>query len=608
MTSDLRTTTPPATRRIGAVLLWILALAPSLYYLVELPNFGRIPYNDYHQVLYDLTMEDGFQTDLLTWLTIRSNEHHVTLPSLVYLGNYLLTGGDNRGHSVVTLLLILGSLLLLHSWLPRDLRRRWLPHLAVTLLLSIVLFNPVQSHNIVLGFSGVMWMLSNFLAISAMTLVWKSSRDSPRRLTLAILLGVGGALTYSSNLTLWPALLVGALRRRLPVRQWGALLATTAAVYWFYAATFVRASSSPPLEKDVTAIVRFFYAYLGSLLSIDKSTAITLGAAGLLASVITGILVLRRSPPTTSIEFDATPWLMLWIYAFGNALGTAIGRSGFADIGIGMAFSSRYANLSCLFWLSWMVPAVVLLLRWRQERPYVRAATALAITVLLVSLGLALFERGDPKYRDLLLRANAQPLAALAARHHLPEEDFYTSVTKWPWGFQRVMNRLETLHHIPFDRPPETRYAALIDVERLEILPKKRLEGRLVRTETHPDVYLIEGWLHATDLPPVRRVLFLDPEHRVRGFAFPRSDIEIDDDDRDIPKERRRQVSQVRWLGMARPRGVEPLSAWVQFEGQEALVRLRRVRFDVPAAEVQQDPEDPSSPEPSPPPEPLEAQ
>jgi hypothetical protein len=326
-----------------------------------------------------------------------------------------------------------------------------------------------------------------------------------------------------------------------------------------------------------------------------------------------------------------------------------------------MAFSSRYANLSCLFWLSWLVPAVVLVLARKahhgsspdgksaramgspavknnagaldnasrsdergrpriapQEQPYVRAATALTMTVLLVSLSLALLHRGDPKYRSSLLRAKEQPLAALAAHHYLSPEEFYTSVTKWPWGFQRVLSRLEALHHVPFDRPPETQCGALIDAGRLEQLPKNRLEGRLERTEVYPNVYLIEGWLQATDLPPIRRVLFLDPDHRARGFAFSRSvirinrdnrdnrdirDIRDDRDDRDDvadregPRDRRRTASLVRWLGMVRPMGVEPLSAWVQFEGQESLVRLRRVRFDVPGDEAQRDPP-PAPPDP----------
>jgi hypothetical protein len=66
-----------------------------------------MPRNDYYGVLAQVASADGFTSSLATWATVRSNEHWVPLPALIYAANVKLTAGDNRGLSGAVLLILL---------------------------------------------------------------------------------------------------------------------------------------------------------------------------------------------------------------------------------------------------------------------------------------------------------------------------------------------------------------------------------------------------------------------------------------------------------------------------------------------------------------------
>ena len=565
-------------RSFRSLVVWIVVSLPAFYYLVELPNFGHLPYNDYYEVLFDLTTDDGFRGDLSTWFFIRSNEHHVTLPSLVYLVNYWVTGGDNRGHSVVTLALIFGCLFLLSRWIPANDRKQRVFHLSLLVLLSTLLFNPVQSHNVVKGFSGVMWLLSNFFAIGAMSALAVGREKGSYRTLWVILLATAGAFSYSSNLTLWPALLVGCLVLRVRKERWLAILGATVAAYSFYLWTYTQPSSSPALEKDLLSVVRFTCAYLGSLFSSRTSVAICIGALGILVSTGLWLSTLFRSRSSSWGPTDFSPWIMLWFYAFANAIGTAVGRAGFADVGIGMAFSSRYANLAALFWVGWVVPLAILLVRMRSksQRP---GGRGVIVWPLVFLLAIVMFNRGDTEYRERLRTASQQPLADLAARYRVDHDSLYLSVTPWPYAFKKMVRRLDTLGHLPFGAPTERSYGQSFTSAELVRLAPNQLAGAIDSSESSGDLWVLEGWIRTRGLPPVQEVLLLDYSDRIRGFGFPGFEpvepvLGLGEDE-----------GFVRWRGIAKPIDQETLWPWVQLKGRQELVRMPRVRFEgVPSA------------------------
>ena len=147
-----------------------------------------------------------------TWLRVKSNEHTVLLPLLIYALNTHLTGGDNLALSALAVGLAGVALVLLLSAMPATLRAPPILRLAVSLFLSVMVFAPVVAHNIVMGFSGTMWLLANTFTVASVVMLQRSSRSpSPAALTAVVLLAIGASLSFSIGLSVFPSLLLGAI-------------------------------------------------------------------------------------------------------------------------------------------------------------------------------------------------------------------------------------------------------------------------------------------------------------------------------------------------------------------------------------------------------------
>jgi hypothetical protein len=127
-------------------------------------------------------------------------------------------------------------------------------------IIAVFMFTTARAHSVVMGFSGVIWGLSNLLAVSAIAAVtlW------PRGFAVALVAALLGAATYSTNLMVWPALVTGAfvMNRR---SQAAAFAIVGASVIAASAAFYHRTPGHPaPETRDLAGLATYVAAYLGS--------------------------------------------------------------------------------------------------------------------------------------------------------------------------------------------------------------------------------------------------------------------------------------------------------------------------------------------------------
>ena len=393
--------------------LVVLMLSPSLLYLSKLPDFGRCQYNDYYGILMLLVDRHGITRDPVRWLKLKSNEHTVTLPALVYVANTFLTHGDNRGLSAFALLLLFLTWAVLYrlAVLTLDLPPpgRWL----AGFILAAFVFSPVPAHSVVMGFSGTIWFMSNLFTVAAFGLLIRELDGQPTSILPVVLVGFLGALSYSTNLSLWPALIVAAVLLRRPLRHVIVIAAVGAAVYIVFFHFFRPLPWHPKLETShPVTLMAYTCGYIGNLVSGHPVLSGVMGALGILGAVVLASrTVLSHS---TELAKRAAPWIGLQVYVLGNAFGTAVGRSGF---GLGQSLSSRYSSLATLFWIAELALLAVILMSGRlapdQHRRWLPAAAPLVAAMLLLALT---YHHGLATYRAYLERAAREPLAAEAVR------------------------------------------------------------------------------------------------------------------------------------------------------------------------------------------------
>jgi len=446
----------PTRHRVGRGAGLVPLAALALLWASLVPSMGRLQSNDYYGIVGQVVDGERFTSDPLRWLLVKSNEHTVVLPTLIYATNVALFGGDNRALSALSLLFLLALGCVLWSLLPAGLRAGRLAALAWGLVLAGLVFTPAAAHSIVLGFSGTIWFLSNlFAALAAHRLAACAAGRSGA--TFAGLLAAAGlgALSYSTNLSLWPALLVGAVLLRLPLRRLAALAGGGALAFAFAALTYTRpVQHAAPVVGDPVAVGKFLAVYLGAPLATDPRLAGLLGIAGLLVggAFVASVLVRRDRAEIEAVA----PWLVLQLYAVGNAFGTAVARAG-----MGGARSSRYASVAIFLWIGLVVAGALIATRTGRRHPRLRTRVVVAIGLLLVA---ATWVHGRPILRAYRERATLHPLAELAIVHSVPDRLALDAVTPAPQEIDLLRRFMEARRHVPFDRPPLATYGQAVAV------------------------------------------------------------------------------------------------------------------------------------------------
>jgi len=510
--------------RVARAALVLVALIPALPYLVELPHFGACQYNDYYGILNQVWDGQAFADNPLRWLMLKSNEHTVTLPALIYVANIRLTHGDNRGLSAVAIVLLFVILLLLWRLMAGSLDLEPGALSGGLFLLACLVFSPVSAHSVVMRFSGAIWFLPNALAVAALFLLFRKSGDGGLPLWPALLASALGAISYSTNLSLWPALLAVALIQGRRRRELGAIVVLGVAVGLFFFLGYQPVPSHPPLETaHPLEVLIYSFAYLGGFLAGSVGAAAVAGALGVVSSGVFWTVALRRGTATAR---RAAPWIGLQLYVLGNALGTGVGRAGF---GIHQSLQSRYASLSALFWIGWS--AMLIVTRGcasggHRRLSWQRMAVPVALVLVLV---VASWSRGLPVLHRYLVNAHRQPLAAEALRLGIYDPSVIRVLTFIPVTRAEVtytVSRLKPLHHVPFDRPA-TSWTGLpgrpIDVGELPAIDGRLDGGSWIGSEA----IRISGWVWNPD-DPVKEILAVDGSGNVIArmiTGLPRPDL-----------------------------------------------------------------------------------
>ena len=502
------------------VLSWLVVCSPAWVYLAHLPSFGELQGNDYYGIVGRIMDGEVISDDPIRWLSLKSNEHRVTLPVLVYVLNMKLTHGNNLGLTVFALLLLTFVLVRLVTLLPADLRSVLWARTALGFAMAMFCFTPVAAHSVAMGFSGTIWFFANALAVSAIAaLTRRAGRQEVWALWPVLLLGILAAFTHSTYLILWPTLLAGALFLRIGRRGLIALAAGMTLVLSLFILTFQPFTKHPtPNTSELEELLRYVAVYLGSLFSPDLATAKVLGLAGCLASAVVLTLLVVLSWTSRSARRDFAPWLMVQLYGLGNAALAAVSRSGFGE---SQARASRYASLAALFWIGLLASAAILAWRYRPASRRGQVVLAVGSAALVASLGAAMQQRGSEVVDRFLIRGHRQRVAAMALSLGVRDDDILRrAVTPAPGQVWAVYDFMKASGHVPFDDPPRWRVGERIDPSLLHEHPHRQVPGELDRIVVLPDGYVrLGGWAFGREIE-VAEILILDDEGSIQGEAF----------------------------------------------------------------------------------------
>ncbi len=504
-----------------SVLSWLIIMSPIVVYLVDFSSFGRMQHNDYYAILGDMIESEadggGLSTDPLHWLNLKSNEHRASLPLVVYALNIMLTDGHNLGLTFFSLLLLTLQLVLLVLALPASIRASPWAQVLFGLGAALFCFTPVAAHNVAMGFSGSIWFFANVLAVAAITtLVRRAEVGQIWALWPVLVFGIAAAFSHSTHLILWPVLIAGGVFLRL---SWGRLVLLGGGMA-FVVALFALSYESLPYHPEMqtrhpTSLLRYAAVYLGSIFSGELATARTIGliAIGACALVVAGCAVLSFT--SKSLRFDLAPWLMVQLYGLGNALMTAVGRSGFGEA---QAMSSRYGSLAAVFWIGLLTSMGVLAWRYRPSPTLARAAVAGMLLTLVAGLATAMHVRGGPVVDRFAARGARQPVAALAVVHGVPDNEIIiATVAPWPEHIWIRRPYLERTGHVPFDRPIRLRLGVRIEPELIADRLADGMAGYVDRSTQISEVFVrLGGWAYNPDAE-VAEVLVLDGQGAIRG-------------------------------------------------------------------------------------------
>lgn len=508
---------------------WALVVSPLLLHALRLPLYGRLPSHDYYGALEQLLDTDGgFTTDPARWLDVRLNVHRVTLPAALWVGNVLLTGGDNRLLALLTWTLLAGLLIVLVLRLPpggvRGSPQRWL----WALPLAVLLFAPHQCYNLALAFGGIHYNLADLLAAGAMALL-VARRAAGLTPVWIGLLGLAASLTFSSHLALWPALLLGALLLRLPWRRWAALAAAGGVVL----ALWLLSGGMPPLQArelpSLGQIAVYVTRFLGALFTREPATAALVGTVGLALSAGIQPLAWRRLPEGSRPGFAF--WPMLQLYAVGNGVLAAVGRSGGEA---SQALTLRYATYPALFWAALAVPALALVAQWaagegraRDRSPAEstwrlrRLAPYGVLAVALLAAELPMLGAAAPACRFFADRGARQAVTEVGLAWSAWDEELLRhTVSRRPSKVVAMIEPLRRLSHVPFDRPPPARPAGQLDLSLLARTAPAGFEGiwDAAQPTRDPRLVRVRGWA-AFAGEEVDDVLFVDGAGRRRSWV-----------------------------------------------------------------------------------------
>jgi hypothetical protein len=276
-------------------------------------------------------------------LWAQHNEHRMLFPQLMMLFLDSFGFWSQRRECLFSVVVVTGSLWLLWRTARHTLQLR--SALIVTMIGSLLLFDPAQSENWLQGFQTA-WFLVDFAVFGA-ALLLAQTKAGP-----ALILGAAGLAAlaaYSSGpgLAIIPAVAVGLFVRRralgyAPLMQWTVASMVIIGIYfWGWSPT--ADSMAPSLSALVSRVVAMAaVAGLPFGLGSGAIASTTLGAVGLILSAMFVVPIVREGDAAKLAR--ATPWIVILTYGVVSSALIGYGRAANPE-------STRYITCSLMLWI-----------------------------------------------------------------------------------------------------------------------------------------------------------------------------------------------------------------------------------------------------------------
>lgn len=244
--------------------------------------------------------------------------------------------------------------------------------------LSALIFTSRQAINWLVAFQNIFFISALFIV--AILLIIQYAKVGWRTLLLAASLASIGSFSMGVAPLLWLAPLVALWLRGYRRWEYYVVWCVLAAVLILRSVLSVIEPLSPPLPLDqVSIIIHFALAFLGSPFTKDLQTATEIGIVGIILFVFNALLLWWRRPEWLG------SWAGLAAFGVGSALLTGYGRWAF---GLRTALAERYVTHGVLFWCALTVIAamnVLLPISVAREKALIKLPIAVIIVRLKAS-------------------------------------------------------------------------------------------------------------------------------------------------------------------------------------------------------------------------------
>ena len=513
----------------------LIALLPSIYVSYIISNVGEISRNDYWGIIPHFYSLKGFSTNIVDWI-VKSNEHLVFIPAIIYGINIVLTKGSNIGLCLTAFIFAATQVFILIALLPQNIKHLRVIFILLVVSVSVFSFTPAAAHNWMLGFSGVAWVGANLFVIASIFCLTKLAEEENLAWALSsIAFGILASLTYSTALGLWPVLCFAVVLMGLKKRIVLFYLSSAVIVCGIYFSIYKTPSHHPsPSSVQLTDVATYIPTYIGGIFTSETNIAQSIGVIGCLVALqlfVYWLLNRKKSDGKNSDWNIWLPWLSIQAYALGSAVMAAVSRSSF---GFSQALSSRYATLPGLFWLG----LIVLTALWMQQikitslqRRYFTTSFFLFLTILIILM----YSLGIKKAQDIARSESLQPLVSLSVHLGISDADLVKQViTPAPKQFFQNTDVLRSHGLVPFSKNIlKDNFCASLDktipANLLTSTPQDNTPGYFDEiNNVIPNVAKVRGWAGSSN-GHIRCVTILNQDDVVRGFAmvgFRRPDVE----------------------------------------------------------------------------------
>ena len=366
------------------VLVFILAWSPAVItgslmarYAVDIPVWDDLERAE---------LLDRYQSGTLDWTFLSSAhiEHRILLPRLIILANATFADGSLRNEVAVNFVAMLISALCC-AWLVRKTRPGQRSNPLLIFLINLSVFSLIQYQNLCWAIQTAFFLPLTFMALTLV--IQRSSLRWPVQFALSLLCALGGTLSFSHGLVLWPLvavwLLVAAnnwtVKKRLLIA--GAWLLVAAIVGFLYfngisstshpAHSYLQDPGEyPPGFSDVVGgklnplhVVYASFLALGSpfcrVILIDPLTVAPWIGIVLLAgfAALTLVSIWRCIATRSKEEWRSVlPWIAMGGYAVASIFLVSLGRAGF---GVARVLSPRYLTITNYLIVSMVVLAAM---------------------------------------------------------------------------------------------------------------------------------------------------------------------------------------------------------------------------------------------------------